>query len=207
MSASTLETRGAYIVLEGGEGVGKSTQAARLAGSLGAVLTRETGGTSVGQRIRTILHDTSIDTLSFEAEAFLVAADRSQHLHEIVKPALSTGRHVVSDRNWWSTIAYQGYGRELDVEQIITITKIATGEYFQPDLVFVLRASKETLKDRMRGRQLDRFELAGEEFHERVYTGYEYLLDTYGGVVIDTEKGLDATARQIRSECRKKLAI
>jgi dTMP kinase len=190
MSAAVAETRGAYVVLEGGEGVGKSTQAARLALSLEAVLTRETGGTLIGQSIRTILHDTNIDNLSFEAEAFLVAADRAQHIHEVVEPALSIGRHVVSDRNWWSTIAYQGFGRQLDINKITTITHLATGRYFQPDLVFVLRAGKEALKDRMRGRELDRFELAGDEFHDRVDSGYEYLLDTYNGVVINTENGI-----------------
>ena len=207
MSASKPEVHGAYIVLEGGEGAGKSTQAARLAGSIGAVLTRETGGTPIGQRIRAILHDTNVDALAHEAEAFLMAADRAQHIHEVVEPALSNGIHVVSDRNWWSTIAYQGFGRELDIDKIVTITKIATGKYFQPDLVFVLRASKEVLRERMKGRVLDRFELAGDQFHERVNVGYEYLLDTYGGVLIDTEIGLDETASQIRNKCREVLNI
>jgi dTMP kinase len=104
---------GRYITLEGAEGCGKSTHAARLAEALGAVLTRETGGTAIGQRIRTILHDTAITNLSHHAEALLTAADRAQHIDEVVAPALTTGRHVVSDRSVYSTLAYQGYGREL----------------------------------------------------------------------------------------------
>src|SRR5262245_19273875 len=100
---------GRYIVLEGSEGCGKSTQAARLAEALGALLTRETGGTDIGKRIRTILHDTAVDNLDDRAEALLTAADRAQHVHEIVKPALAEGRHVVSDRSVYSALAYQGY--------------------------------------------------------------------------------------------------
>ena len=104
---------GRYIALEGSEGCGKSTQAARLAQALDGVLTRETGGTEVGRRIRAILHDTSVTDLSYRAEALLAAADRAQHLHEVVCPALAAGRHVISDRSVYSTLAYQGYGREI----------------------------------------------------------------------------------------------
>jgi len=96
---------GRYITLEGAEGCGKSTHAARLATALDAVLTRETGGTAIGQRIRTILHDTAITNLSHRAEALLAAADRAQHIDEVVAPALTAGRHVVSDRSVYSTLA------------------------------------------------------------------------------------------------------
>lgn len=207
MAESIEKRRGSYIVLEGGEGVGKSTQAARLATRIGAVLTRETGGTAIGQRIRAILHDNSIKNMSNMTEALLAGADRAQHIEEIVRPALTSGRHVVSDRNWWSTIAYQSFGRELDIDQILDITQKATGECFQPDLVFILRASKEALRQRMKGKELDRFEQEENGFHDRVELGYEYLLDTYGGVVIDTDKGLDATANLIRKSCRELLGI
>ena len=109
---------GRYITLEGAEGCGKSTHAARLADALDAVLTRETGGTAIGQRIRTILHDTTVTNLSHRAEALLTAADRAQHIDEIVAPALISGRHVVSDRSVYSTLAYQGYGRELPLAEV-----------------------------------------------------------------------------------------
>jgi len=107
-----------YIAFEGAEGSGKSTQAARLAEHLHAVLTRETGGTEVGTRLREILHDTDVSNLAARAEALMTAADRAQHIAEIVKPALDAGRSVVSDRSVYSAIAYQGYGRELDVDEV-----------------------------------------------------------------------------------------
>ena len=110
---------GHYITLEGAEGCGKSTHAARLADALPAVLTRETGGTAIGQRIRAILHDNTITNLSHRAEALLAAADRAQHIDEVVAPALAAGRHVVSDRSVYSTLAYQGYGRELPLAEVV----------------------------------------------------------------------------------------
>src|SRR3954471_18893047 len=116
-------TTGRYIVLEGPEGTGKSTHAARLATHLGAVLTRETGGTAIGARIRDILHDTSLTHLSHRAEALLTAADRAQHIDELVAPSLVAGRHVVSDRSVYSTLAYQGYGRCLPIHEIQQINQ------------------------------------------------------------------------------------
>ena len=107
-----------YIALEGAEGCGKSTQAALLAAALGAVLTRETGGTAIGERLRAILHDVDVDDLDDRAEALLTAADRAQHIAEVVAPALAAGRHVVSDRSVYSTLAYQGYGRGLDLDEL-----------------------------------------------------------------------------------------
>ena len=100
-----------YIAFEGAEACGKSTHAARLAEHLDAVITRETGGTAIGRRLREILHDTSVTDLDDHAETLIVAADRAQHLAEVVRPALAAGRHVVSDRSVYSTLAYQGYGR------------------------------------------------------------------------------------------------
>ena len=105
-----------YIALEGPEGCGKSTQAKRLADAIGAVLTRETGGTAIGERLRTILHDVTVTELDARAESLIVAADRAQHIAEVVRPALDAGRHVVSDRSVYSSLAYQGYGRELPID-------------------------------------------------------------------------------------------
>ena len=98
-SGATDGGAGKYIVFEGAEGCGKSTQAARLATTLDAVLTRETGGTDIGARLRAILHDTTNAHLDDRAEALLAAADRAQHLAEVVRPALDAGRTVVSDRS------------------------------------------------------------------------------------------------------------
>ena len=96
---------GRWIVFEGGEGGGKSTQSARLADALGAVLTREPGGTEIGARLRELLLDPGTVALDVRAEALLMAADRAQHVGEVVVPALESGRHIVSDRSAYSSIA------------------------------------------------------------------------------------------------------
>ena len=161
-------------MFEGAEGCGKSTQAARLAASLGAVLTRETGGTDIGRRIRDILHDTAVDNLAARAEALLTAADRAQHIAEVVAPALTAGRTVVSDRSVYSSLAYQGFGRELDVEEIRQINTWATGGLW-PDVVIFLDTPEDVIAERMSRRDLDRFEAAGAEFHDRVLDGFRAM--------------------------------
>ena len=163
-----------YVALEGAEGCGKSTQAAMLAGALGAVLTRETGGTDVGRRLREILHDVQVDDLDDRAEALITAADRAQHIARIVRPALAAGRTVVSDRSVYSTLAYQGYGRGLDVAELRRINDWAIGGLW-PSLVVLLDAPADVLAARLHGRELDRFEREGEEFHDRVIDGYRTM--------------------------------
>jgi dTMP kinase len=163
-----------YVALEGAEGCGKSTQAARLAGALGAVLTRETGGTEVGRRLREILHDVEVDDLDDRAEALITAADRAQHIARIVRPALAAGRTVVSDRSVYSTLAYQGYGRGLDLAELHRINDWAIGGLW-PSLVVLLDAPADVLAARLHGRELDRFEREGEEFHDRVIDGYRTM--------------------------------
>ncbi len=199
---------GRYITLEGAEGCGKSTHAARLAESLDAVLTRETGGTAIGQRIRTILHDTALTNLSHRAEALLAAADRAQHIDEVVAPALGSGRHVISDRSVYSALAYQGYGRELPLTEVRHINEWAVGDHW-PDLVLLLDAAPEVLERRMRGRQLDRFEREGDEFHERVRNGFRQMAtdEPERWVVIDGAKSLDAVAKAIRAATLERLGI
>jgi dTMP kinase len=191
-------TTGRYIALEGAEGTGKSTHAARLATRLDAVLTRETGGTDIGARIRTILHDTSLTHLSHRAEALLTAADRAQHIDEVVAPALTAGRHVVSDRSVYSALAYQGYGRGLPIEEIRQINHWAVHSWW-PDLVVLIDAPVDVLERRMRGRQLDRFERENGDFHDRVRTGFRTMAaaDPLRWVVIDGAAAIEEVAANI----------
>ncbi len=163
-----------YIAFEGAEGCGKSTQAARYAESVDAVITRETGGTDIGIRLRTILHDNSITDMSPRAEALIAAADRAQHIDEVVRPALDAGRIVVSDRSVYSTLAYQGYGRELDVDMVRSINEWATGGLW-PDVVVFIDTPDEVIAERMSRRDLDRFEAAGDAFHDRVIHGFRSM--------------------------------
>jgi len=199
---------GRYIALEGAEGCGKSTHAGRLASALGAVLTRETGGTVIGRQIRSILHDTSIANLSHRAEALLAAADRAQHIEEVVAPALAAGRHVVSDRSVYSTLAYQGYGRELAVTELRAFNEWAVNGHW-PELVLLIDAPPEVLERRMRGRQLDRFEREGDVFHQRVLEGFRQMAidEPERWVVIDGSKSLDAVATEIRAAVRGRLGV
>ncbi len=190
---------GRYIAFEGAEGCGKSTHAARLARDLGAVLTRETGGTDIGQRIRDILHDTAHTHLAHRAEALLAAADRAQHIEQVVAPALAAGRHVVSDRTVYSTLAYQGYGRGLDLDQVRRINDWAVDGLW-PELVLLLDAPSEVLERRMRGRQLDRFEQEDPGFHQRVRDGFRTMAaaEPDRWVVIDGSLDIEGVAIAIR---------
>jgi dTMP kinase len=199
---------GRYIALEGAEGTGKSTHAARLASHLEALLTRETGGTDIGLRIRTILHDTSLTHLSHRAEALLTAADRAQHIDEIVAPALVAGRHVVSDRSVYSTLAYQGYGRCLPIDEIRQINEWAMHSWW-PDLVVLIDAPPELLERRMRGRQLDRFEREGDEFHARVREGFRTMAaaDPQHWVVIDGAGNMEEVGANIRRAVAERLEL
>ncbi len=165
--------RGRFIAFEGGEGSGKSTQARRLAQFLDAVLTREPGGTEVGAQLRAILLDPATTGLSSRAEALLMAADRAQHVREVVEPALAAGRHVVTDRFAGSSIAYQGYGRGLDPDEVRRLSEWATDGVW-PDLVVLLDLDASIASTRL-GSRPDRFEEEGADFHERVTAGFRAL--------------------------------
>lgn len=165
---------GRLIALEGGEGVGKSTQARLLAARLGAVLTREPGGTEIGRRIRDLLLDTAVAGLDARAEALLLAADRAQHVREVVLPALEAGRHVVTDRFSGSTLAYQGWGRRLDLEELRRLSAWASLGV-EPDLSVLLDLPVEVAAARAAGAAPDRFEAQGGGFHDRVTEGYRAL--------------------------------
>jgi dTMP kinase len=201
-------TTGRYIAFEGAEGCGKSTHAARLAQTIGAVLTRETGGTAIGARIREILHDTTVTNLSHRAEALLAAADRAQHIEQVVAPALADGRHVVSDRTVYSTLAYQGYGRGLDLADVRSINQWAVDGHW-PELVLLLDAAPDVLERRMRGRQLDRFEQEEPGFHERVRDGFHAMAaaEPDRWAIIDAAQDFEQVASSIHRAVAERLGL
>ena len=163
------------IAFEGGEGSGKSTQAARLAARLGAVLTREPGGTGLGERIRALVLDPSAGVVNPRAEALLMAAARAQHVAEVIAPALARGDTVVTDRYVGSSLAYQGFGHGLDVDELAALSKWATHD--QPaDVNVLLAVSDEVAADRLQ-RPTDRMERLGKKFHRRVTQGFLALAD------------------------------
>lgn len=187
-----------YIAFEGAEGCGKSTHAQRLATALDAVLTRETGGTDVGRRLRDILHDNAVHELDDRAEALIAAADRAQHLAQVVRPALAAGRSVVSDRSVYSTLAYQGAGRGLDIDELRRINDWAIDGCW-PQLVVFLDAPTAVLATRLAKRELDRFERAGHDFHQRVIDGFRAMAaaDPEHWIVVQADGDKDDVATEI----------
>jgi dTMP kinase len=162
-----------FIVFEGGEASGKSTQSQRLARRLDAVHTREPGGTAIGAKLRALLLDARTEGLDDRAEALLMAADRAQHVAEVVRPALAAGRHVVSDRYIGSTLAYQGHGRGLGVVDLRRISAWAAADLW-PDLIVLLDVPRDVAAQRTVAAP-DRLEAAGAPFHDRVARGYRAL--------------------------------
>jgi dTMP kinase len=167
--------RGYLVVFEGGEGAGKSTQIdafVRWLEARGAevVMTKEPGGTSIGSRIREVLLDPRASEMEPRAEALLYAADRAQHVAEVIKPALKAGKVVVSDRFVDSSLAYQGLGRGLGLDEIYRLSEWATGG-LMPDLVLYMKVDPAAGLRRV-DRELDRIEREESDFHERVGEAY-----------------------------------
>lgn len=189
--------RARWIAFEGGEGSGKSTQARLLAERLGAVLTREPGGTAVGQRVRDLLLDPTVTNLDPRAEALLMAADRAQHVVERVRPALVTGRDVVSDRSAYSSLAYQGHGRGLGVADVRGLCDWAT-EGLWPDVAVLLDVPAGERAGRMKDPP-DRMEAAGTDFHAVVAEGFRSLAaaEPDRWVVVDGTGEVDAVTARV----------
>lgn len=195
-----------YIALEGLEGCGKSTHTTRLGEHLGAVVTREPGGTRIGAMLRAILADPDNTDLSSRTEALLMAADRAQHMAEVIAPALARGQHVVSDRSVYSTLAYQGYGRQLDVSELLSISTWALAGRL-PDIVVFISVPTDILNERLAKRNLDRFEREGAEFFARINDGFTELrnADPDRWIVIDGTQPKDDVEIAIRTAVTTRL--
>ena len=187
--------RGRLLALEGGEAVGKSTQASRLAERLGALLTREPGGTDLGEEIRGLLLDPA-RRLDARTEALLMAAARAQHVAEVIEPALAAGRDVVTDRFVGSSLAYQGFGRGLPLEDVAALSHFATAGV-AADVVVLLDVPDADAAAR-RDAAPDRLEAEGDEFHRRVLDGFARLAaEDPRWVVVDGRGGVDEVAERV----------
>ncbi len=202
-----------FITLEGPDGSGKSTQAHLLAEWLreqeyDVVLTREPGGTPIGDQIRAVLHDPRNTAMDARTEILLYSASRAQHVAQRIRPALAAGKIVISDRYAGSTLAYQGYGRGLDLETLRTITVFATGG-LTPDLTLYLDvAPQEGLQRRLLGGgEWNRLDAEALEFHQRVRAGYLALVEQEPEhwVVVDAARSVEEVRAEIRALVKAKL--
>lgn len=206
--------KGVLITFEGGEGSGKSVQVEILANHLRekgceVVVTREPGGTRIGEHIRNITHDPENVDLDPKTEAYLMAAARAQHVAEVINPALKQRKIVICDRFLDSSIVYQGYGRGLGEQTIITLNQLAVGGII-PDLTILLDISvSEGLSRRHNGRKkIDRLDLQQRDFYERIRQGYQKIaLKEPRIYVISGTKSIEEIAKLIWDKVKKLLKL
>jgi dTMP kinase len=201
-----MPARGRLVAFEGIDGCGKSTQAKAVAAALGALLTHEPGATPLGARLRRLLLDPDSDSPppSPRAETLLMAADRAEHVAEVIEPALASGAWVVTDRYSGSTIAYQGYGRGLGAEELAEVVAWAMAGV-EADLSVFVDVPVEVAAARRRG--ADRMERLGPEFAARVREGFaaQAAADAAGWLVVDGTRDVDAITANIVEAVRARL--
>ena len=185
-------SNGYFISFEGVDGSGKSTQISKLkeyleAGGYEVVLSREPGGTDIGEQIRSVILDPKNEGMTAVTEALLYAASRAQHVHDVIAPAVESGRIVICDRFVDSSIAYQQYGRDLG--ECVRIINGYAIDGWMPDLTFLLKVEPDVGGTRIGSREKDRIEMEDRSFHEAVYRGYESLEEEFPERIV----GIDAT--------------
>jgi dTMP kinase len=206
---------GVFIVFEGPEGAGKSTQARLLAARLEGqgcevVLTREPGGTPIAEQVRTILLDQANCAMLPETEALLYSAARAQHVGDVIRPALARGAVVVCDRFADSTLAYQGGGRGLSMADLRAVQRLATGG-LTPTLRILVDVPVEVGLHRRFGaaNEVNRLDVAGVEFHRRVRAAYLALAreDASSWVIVDGTGEVDVVAERIMQEVARRTDV
>jgi dTMP kinase len=195
---------GLFITVEGLDGSGKTTQVQGIKEyfekmGIEPLMVREPGGTRIGEKVRCILLDNDNSEMDSVAEMLLYAASRAQNVAENILPALAEGRVVICDRFIDSSVAYQGYGRELDVEEVYNVN-LAAVRHRLPDATFFLdKKPKASLQRRIEASGADRLESEKMEFHDRVYNGYMELCNKYPERIIrlDAEDSIEAINKKI----------
>ena len=196
-------SNGYFISFEGVDGSGKSTQISKLKEYLEAsgyevVLSREPGGTDIGEQIRSVILDPNNQGMTAVTEALLYAASRAQHVHDVIAPAVEAGKVVICDRFVDSSIAYQQYGRKLG--ECVRIINGYAIDGCMPDLTFLLKVKPDVGGTRIGSREKDRIELENKSFHEAVYQGYESLQEEFSEriVGIDAARSVDEIFAEIK---------
>jgi dTMP kinase len=205
--------KGKLIVFEGVEGCGKTTQIKLTSEWLRSkdipvIVTREPGGTDLGVHLRSLLLEANNNPIDKRTELLLYAADRAQHVEQELKPSLAAGKYVLCDRFIYSTIAYQGYGRGLNIDLINQLNTIATAG-LETDLVLWFDLDVETglARKRSSGEVADRIEQEKLDFHRRVQQGYTTLGATYPEKIVRINANQDkyTIQNQIQQICAKRL--
>ncbi|MGY6502497.1 MAG: dTMP kinase [Acidimicrobiales bacterium] len=198
--------RGRFVALEGGEASGKSTQARLLAQRLGAVLTREPGGTRLGEAVRGLLLDPANAEMTDRAEALLFAAARAQHVAEVIAPTLAAGHDVVTDRFAASSFAYQSFGRELPLDEVVALSTFAVDGVW-PDLNILLVVEADVARGRLG--ELDRLESVGDDFHRRVAEGFDALAAADPGrwARVDASGTVDQVEARVAAVVEERLGL
>jgi len=203
-----MSRRGRLIAIEGIDGSGKSTQAHLLAERTGALLTREPGSTPLGSILREALLSPDTVHISPRAEALLMAADRAEHVAQVIEPALARGDWVVCDRYSASTMAYQGHGRGLPLGELASVIGFATGG-IEADLNVLLEIPPGLARARigLSGSSADRFEALGEAFFERVAQGYASMAaaEPASWLRLDATGTEEAIAEMLLAEVTRRL--
>jgi dTMP kinase len=209
---------GWFITFEGPDGCGKTTQVKLLAAHLGkqsydVLQTREPGGTDISDQIRHVVHNLENTTMHPRTEALLYAASRAQHVEQVIRPHLMRGGLVLCDRYADSSLAYQGYGHQLDLEMIHQLVAIATGDlkpnltlYFDIDPQEGLRRREAAVREGAEWNRLDDYAL---DFHRRVREGYQKLIaqEPERWVVLDAAKPVEEVQEAARREVMARLAV
>jgi dTMP kinase len=205
MNLKSKNMSGKFLVFEGVEGCGKTSQIQRTQEwlqslNISAIVTREPGGTELGLHLRQLLLEAESTSITNKTELLLYAADRSQHVDQIIKPALAEGKVVLCDRYTDSTIAYQGWGRGISLEMIEQLNLLATGG-LQSNLTILLDIDPEISFNRIVAkRKLDRMEQADLAFHHRVRQGFLSLAEKFPEriVAIDANQNIDKVTADIQ---------
>lgn len=204
-----------FITFEGPDGSGKSTQIRMLVSTLveagfSVMVTREPGGTAIGDQIRDVLHDTANTAMAPLAEVLMYSASRAQLVEELIRPALADGRIVLCDRYADSTMAYQGFGRGLDRGMLANLTAYATGG-LKPDLTLYLDldVNEGLARRRNEGEEMNRLDLEAIHFHERVRAGYHQLAASEPSrwVMVDASRPIADVAAEIREIVLERLSV
>ncbi|HEV3328206.1 MAG TPA: dTMP kinase [Acidimicrobiales bacterium] len=193
-----MTVRGRFVAFEGVDGCGKSTQVRRVASSLGALAAFEPGDTELGAALRAVVLDPSVSMTPL-AEVLVMAADRAQHVAQVIEPALASGRDVVCDRYSGSTLAYQGFGRGLDLDDVRRVVEVASGG-LEPDVTILLDCPHEVAAARRDGRARggDRFESSDAAFTARVRAGFlELAASSPSWRIVDAGRSTDDVDRDV----------